>query len=500
MKKYLYIATVAALFASCDEDYVAVNPLEPVAPTPDDTEYVSGSADFSTFVSVGNSLTAGYSDAALFIDGQTTSFPNTIAGQMALAGGGDFTQPMMADNLGGMTLAGNPISSNRLYLADPFGTPGPVPVAGQGTTEVSDKLAGPFNNMGVPGAKSYHLLAPGYGALAGVAIGASNPYFARMSTSETTTVMADAMGMNPTFFSLWIGNNDILGFATSGGVGVDQTGNMDPSTYAGNDITDPTVFAATYQGLVQTLVSGGASGIVSNIPDITTIPYFTTVPYNAIPLDASTAGALNAAFAEYNGAMLLMASNSVITDEEAARRQIVFTAGANAVLILDEDLTNLSSIDPALVSMRQATSDDLLVFTSQTILGTPADPSNPLLINGVSVPLEDKWVLTSEEQEMVATAQMSYNATIKAMADMYGLAFFDAEAAMQQLAGAGVTMNGITTTATYATGGAFSLDGVHPSPRGYAIISNMMLEVINGTFGSNLPSVNVKDFKGVYVN
>ncbi len=28
--------------------------------------------------------------------------------------------------------------------------------------------------------------------------------------------------------------------------GVDQTGNLDPSTYGGNDITDPNVFASVY--------------------------------------------------------------------------------------------------------------------------------------------------------------------------------------------------------------------------------------------------------------
>ncbi|MGB0836938.1 MAG: G-D-S-L family lipolytic protein [Flavobacteriaceae bacterium] len=541
MKKYLYIATVAALFASCDEDYVAVNPLEPVAPTPDDTEYVSGSADFSTFVSVGNSLTAGYSDSALFIDGQTTSFPNTIAGQMALAGGGDFTQPMMADNLGGMTLGGNPISGNRLYLADPFGTPGPVPVAGQGTTEVSDKLAGPFNNMGVPGAKSYHLLAPGYGALAGVATGASNPYFARMSTSETTTVMADAMEMNPTFFSLWIGNNDILGFATSGGVGVDQTGNPDPSTYGGNDITDPAVFAATYQGLVQTLVSGGAKGIISNIPDITTIPYFTTVPYNAlspdalgdqIPLLNQVYGALNGvyAYAGVEGRDIYfsdaMANPVVVFDEELADMGATISAvlGASPEFALFVQSLGLPAEAVPLVAQlmgdtygqsRQANAEDLLVFTSATAIGTvnekrvgelvlaglSPEMAGTFSVEGVTLPLEDKWVLTVEEKEMVSTAQQAYNLTISTIAENNSdIAFFDAEAAMQELAGAGVTMNGLTTTATYATGGAFSLDGVHPSPRGYAIISNMMMEVINGTFGSNLPPVNVKDFKGVYVN
>ena len=48
--------------------------------------------------------------------------------------------------------------------------------------------------------------------------------------------------------------------------------------------------------------------------------------------------------------------------------------------------------------MRQATAEDLLVFTSQTIIGTLANPQDPTSINGVAVPLADKWVLTPEEQ------------------------------------------------------------------------------------------------------
>ena len=42
-------------------------------------ELTAGTADFSTFVSIGNSLTAGYTDNALFIAAQQNSFPNTLA-------------------------------------------------------------------------------------------------------------------------------------------------------------------------------------------------------------------------------------------------------------------------------------------------------------------------------------------------------------------------------------------------------------------------------------
>lgn len=498
MKKYIYILFIALIFSACTDDDYGVYPLENEVST-DIVNYTSGDADFSSFVAVGNSLTAGYSDNALFIEGQENSFPNILANQFMLAGGGQFTQPLMNDNLGGLLLGGNQIASTRLILAFPGGSPTPTNVSGTPTTEVSSVQPGPYGNMGVPGAKSFHLLAPGYGNVAGVASGLANPYYARMATSANATVLADAMANDASFFSLWIGNNDVLSFATSGGSGVDQTGNFDPSLYGGNDITDPNVFAQTYDGLLQGLTANGAMGVVSNLPSVTSIPFFTTVPYNAIPLDAATAALLNQGFAAYNGGLLLMQSFMLIDAEEVAKRTINFVEGQNAVLILDEDLTDLTPYNEGLTNMRQATAADLLVLPSRTFLGTTVG-GNPLAINGVSVPLADNWVLTPEEQEAVSTALMQYNATIEALASQYGLAFVDSKSILDNLVTNGISQDGITTTATYATGGAFSLDGVHPSPRGYAFLSNAFIDAINSKYGSNLPHVNLNDYKGLYIN
>jgi hypothetical protein len=498
MKKFFALLAFLGLFlASCSEDDTTVDN----TPPPEPVNYTSGSADFSNYVAVGNSLTAGYSDLALFIDGQTNSFPNMLAGNFALAGGGAFTTPFMADNLGGATLGGQTILGNRLILSFATGSPSPVPVSGLGATEISNTLTGPFNNMGVPGAKSFHLVAPGYGNIAGVATGAANPYFARFASSGSATVIGDAAVQNPTFFSLWVGNNDILSFATSGGAGVDQAGNLDPSTYGSNDITDPNVFASVFNGLLQTLTANGADGVVMNIPDVTTIPYFTTVPYNPVPLDEGTAALLNGAYAAYNGGMAQLQLLGAISAEEVARRTISFSAGAtNAVVLVDEDLTDLTIYNPALINMRQATPEDLVVLTARSFIGTLADPNNPTSINGVAVPLADKWVLTPEEQLAVATAQVSYNQTIAALAQVYDVAFVDANGFLSTFAETGFPLSdGSTVRATYGTGGGFSLDGVHPSPRGYALLANLMVEAINTKYGSNLPGVDPLNFTGLYL-
>ena len=99
MKKfYAFLPFLGLFLIACEDD----TPIDAPDPTP--VEYTSGTADFTNYVAIGNSLTAGFSDNALFEDGQLASFPNMLAGNFALAGGGSFEIPLMADNLGGMTL------------------------------------------------------------------------------------------------------------------------------------------------------------------------------------------------------------------------------------------------------------------------------------------------------------------------------------------------------------------------------------------------------------
>ena len=468
----------------------------------DEGFYDAGDADFSNYVALGNSLTAGFADNALFVSGQQDSYPNIMAQQFSFVGGGDFTQPLTSDNLGGLLLGGVQISGNRLVLsADENGNPFPATLDGAPTTDVLTSEAGPFNNMGVPGAKSFHLVTPGYGSVAGVANGTANPWYARFATSESSTVLADAASLNPTFFSLWIGNNDILGYATSGGSGVDQAGNFDPSTYGGNDITDPNVFAAAYSAQVDALVAGGAKGVLLNIPDVTSIPYFTTVPTRTIPLDAATAGGLNAQFALYNGALGQLVAGGFISPEEAAIRAINFIEGVNYPIMTDVDLTDVTAIligggiDPQtaalLGQLRQVKSDDLVVLPASSVIGTTPDPSNPTGVLGVSLPLPNSFVLSSTEQARVAAAGAAYNAIIEGLAAANELGYGDMKSALADVAANGAFYNGGVLTSTYVTGGAFSLDGVHPSPRGYAFTANTIIDVINTTYNASIPKVDI---------
>ena len=117
---------------------------------------------------------------------------------------------------------------------------------------------------------------------------------------------------------------------------------------------------------------------------------------------------------------------------------------------------------------------------------------------GVTYPLQDKHILIPTEIQEIATATDAYNVTIQTAATTNGLAFVDAKALMIQLISGGISANNYTMTATYVTGGTFSLDGIHPSPRGYALIANKFLEAINTTYGSNFKGVNVGLYRILY--
>ena len=478
---------LTASFIACDvnNDLDEIPAEVVVLPTP-----TAGSADFSNFVSIGASFTAGFSDGSVFLAAQSRSFPSIMASKMANVGGGSFTQPLVSDNVGGLLFLGTPISNPRLF----FNGAGPAVLPGTPTTEVSNILTGPFNNMGVPGAKSFHMVAPGYGNVGGVGVSA-NPYYVRMASSPGATVLGDAAAQNPTFFTISeIGGNDVLGYATSGGTGTVQTGNPNPISYGPNDITDPGLFAQVFTSMVTTMTANGAKGAVVTVPSIVNLPFFTTVPYNAVPLDAATAAQLNAAYATYNANLLpaITGANALgalgMTPEEiaaeAARRTINFTAGQNAVVIIDEDLTDLTGINPLLASMRQATADDFLVLTSSSFIGTTVG-GNPALINGVSVPLADNWVLTPEEQNNIQTATDAYNATIIAVGNANGLAVVDLDGLLTEAATSGTQFDEFTMTTSLVFGGMVSLDGIHLTSRGYALMGNKILEAIDATYGSN---------------
>lgn len=493
IKNIKWLAIVAVVLTACNNDDEVINN------SSDGLPLTSGTANFTKYVALGNSLTAGYTDGALFIEGQKNSWTKILSDQFKLVGGGEFRIPYMPDNKGGALLGTFQVLENRLY----FNGSGPVRVPGAPTAQLLPGLTGQFNNMGVPGAKSYHLLAPGYGNPLGILAGTANPYFCRFASVANASVIGDAMVQSPTFFTLWIGNNDVLGYATSGG---DGTNPITPSAGAAG-----VGFDATYNTLVTTLTSAGAKGAVANIPNVATLPFFKTVPTS--PLSPTALGGavnINAINTQLYGPL-----KAILTGTgDGGRINLLTATAANPVLISDETLTDRSveiaaalapTYGPTIAAAfgaifgraRQTTTADLILLTTSSVIGSPVTgvPAQ-ISVFGVTYPLQDKHILIPSEITEIVNATTAFNATIRAAALSKNLAFVDANFVLNQVATTGVNVNGFNFTGQLVFGHAFSLDGVHPTSRGYAFIANEFTKAINAKYGSNLPLVNV----GVYNN
>lgn len=514
IKNFKWIFAASIVMISCTQDEIDYSNIEEeVIPS-------AGSADFTKYISLGNSLTAGFSDGALFIAGQNNAYPKLMADQFATVGGGAFNIPLMNDNFGGLLFGGTPIQGVRLVFdgSGPVALPGAAP-----TTDITNHLTGPINNFGVPGAKSFHLVAPGYGNPAGVLSGQANPYFVRFASNTSTSVLADALAQNATFFSLWIGNNDVLSYATSGGIGVNQLGNLDPATYGSNDITDPNVFANVYTLLTDRLTSNGAKGVVANIPFVNTVPFFTTVPTNPVPatlIPPASSAQLNMLFNGINQITAAMSQPNRFVNLVSDDGNPSTVEANNPLLIVDESLPNLSAqIATALSPLLGATTagfvgnlygqarharktdgdSDYILLTTRSVIGTnQAGIPAPFNVSGISYPLQDNRVLTAAEVAEVKTATEAYNTAIRSIADAKGLAFVDVNSIMTQLSTSGIRFGTFQMTSQFVQGGAFGMDGIHLTARANAFVANQFLKAISEKYGSVFKMYKPEDFPMSY--
>lgn len=404
-----------------------------------------GNMDPAKFVAIGGSQTAGFADGALYYEAQENSFVNLMAQQFKLAGGGDFKQPMMPYSSVGVGFTGKSRSVLG-YKADCLGvtslSPVPFDPAGGDNAALSANISaqGPFNNLGVPGMKMTHVDVSGY----------SNPFYTRMNAFPSTSVLQNAVAFGPTFYAFYLGEQDILEFAASGGT----SGAMTPANGANG-----TGFDGTLNAAITTLANTGAKGVIGNVPDVTLYPFFNTVPYNGLKLDASNAALLNNAL----GAMGMS-----------------FQEGNNAFVIEDETLP---------LGARQMNPGELI------LLSIPLD-SVKCHKMGTLIPIPDRYVLTLEEIAAIKTQLNAYNTIIATAAASNGLALADVNSFMKTVK-TGTIFNGVSVNANFVSGGAFSLDGIQLNPMGHALLANVFIKSINQKFGSTIPRVDATKYRGV---
>jgi len=401
--KYIAIIFLALLFVRCELTYV-------------DYEPSTGDVDFSSYVALGDSYSAGYTNGALGKKGQLEGFTYILSEQIKTLGDYEFVQPLVTSegSIGTTLIAPNTYNSYfSLQVAN--GSLQPVPGVGNPAIFAERVYSSekPVQNLGVPGAKVSHLLAPGYAQM--------NPFYARFASSLTTSVKDDALALNPSFISLWIGNNDVLSYALEGG--------------EDDEITDPTAFNTYLNGLAASLFGTSTKGAIANIPDIDGIPYI----------------------------------------------NYILAKGHISFLIEDEDVVG---------GMRQLLEGEKVLLSASQLLQAGYGQSS-------DKPIPAEYILDMEELSAIRSATTEFNKSIKQVAETFNLAFVDLNALMKSAGTMGVFVDGNRYTSDFVTGGVFSLDGIHSTAKGSAIIANEFIKAINSKYNSTIPLAIVNDYEGI---
>lgn len=519
MKKSRYMVLVLSLLlaSACEQEFIETTPPEPdltnIAADP--CTGSAGTVDFSKFVAVGNSFVAGFQAGALFNEGQANALPAILNKQFECVGApSTFKQPEINATLGyNIFITPNPGPDNKvlgrmlLQGASPRPTPQayavgnleavPNPALNPGFLYTGSKTE--LNNFGIQAIVLGQALIPETGNWAGAGVDPKfNPFYGRLAYpgTGTSTVIGDAAAAGGSFFMFWLGLDDFFLNAAFGG----------DDTKA--PLTSPTAFQFQYGLAIGSLLASNPNlkGVVANFPNIFAMPHFTSVTWNAIPLDASTAANVTANLANnYNAFLNAMVANTIITEEEKNRRILTYSAGQNAILINDETLVDLTPYMAGpyagllpYAQARHTTNTDIFPLSAGSVLGTTVG-GDPTKINGVTVPMTDQYVLIPTEISAIETASVSFNTTVKAIADANStrLAHADVSKAFSDfITEQAYVMNGITITPNInPPTGIYSEDGVHPNSRGYAFISRIFIEAINAQFGASIPLTNISKYK-----
>lgn len=367
--------------------------------------------NFQTYVSVGDSLAAGYQSGSLVETHQQYSVPALLARQAGQAA--NFQAPLVTEPGIPTELTLVSLPATILPKSDRTGAPKNL------------TLARPYNNLAVPGATSVDALTDN-----GVGRTGFSPLILRGLGSQ----VEQATALRPTFITLWIGNNDVLGAAVSG------------RAIEGVTLTPKTIFRGVYSGIVAALARTGARIVAANLPDVTAIPFVTTIPPVVVNPATRQPVIVNGATVPLIGPNGPLASNTYVT------------LGASSFLARGIGI--------------------------------------PKALGGTDLPLPDEVLLDAGEVAIIRDFVNADNAAIRDIAAAAQIPVLDVNGILADVKARGRNIGGVRLTADFLTGGIFSYDGVHLTDVGYAIVANEWIDVINAN-GGTLPLVDLGPFLGL---
>ncbi|MEP7327134.1 MAG: SGNH/GDSL hydrolase family protein [Gemmatimonadota bacterium] len=403
------LALALAILAGCHSDDSLNPPASPPVP--------SGGAIFQRYVALGNSITAGVQSAGINDSTQARSYALLVAEAM----GTSFIYPRL--NMPGCPPPFlNNVTQTRVNL------PG-LPPPDDMTCYLRQSNVTP-NNVAVPFARATEVLTN----------------FAVPSRANALTTMflggrnqVKAMrDQNPTFVSLWIGNNDALAALTN----LVNPGNPD-------SVTDVAVFQSQYTAILDSIAATGAQAVLLTVADISVIPYASR---------GSVYWCLRTGLCP--GIPQQLPSALTVSNNCAPNAAIPGSKGDSILVPWPIGVPKIAA-----AAAGQPTTLDCSVDTD---------------------------VITPSEYAGLRNAVLGFNTFIQTQAATRGYAFVDVNPPLLQKVGTGEIppfpdLSQALSGGNIGFGPLFSLDGVHPSTVAHRLVADSVASAINQKYGTTLP-------------
>jgi|SRR5665213_80414 lysophospholipase L1-like esterase len=394
-------ATIAMLAAAC-----ADNGPTAVVPPP-----VPANVLFTSYVAIGNSLTSGYQSGGINDSTQRLSYPSLLAQTMKTR----YAYPSLLD-----PGCPPPIVNFQTQARLAGGTSSTCALRTASSISVA------LNNVAVPGALAADPTS--------VSTSASNALTTFILGGKTQ--VAKAADANPTFVSVWIGNNDVLSAAISG--------LLVPTPGVTTGVTSTANFQTSYGALVAALkaVPTLKGAVLIGVANVAAVPAL-------FPVAALQNPAFKAGFDQFAGGTTTVLPNCLV-------------APGNQALVSIQILGQMhSGAHPRVVGC-----------APNSIPGTPVG---------------DIFILDANEQASLAATVAAYNTFIQSQASANNWAYYDPNALLSSLKASGCigTVPNLAN-ATQPFGPCISLDGIHPTVVANRALVGDLIAAINAKYGTSL--------------
>lgn len=465
-------------------------------------DYSTGTIDASQFISLGDGFSAGTMDGALYSQGQNSSFPLILSTQLNIGQSFSFMQADINSVNGYNVIASDSVNIMgkwiNIYSSQTQTEPERILTTGETPEFFTGEMSVP-GNFSVPLAKSFEIPDPSL---------SNNIFYERFASNPgNSSLLDDVVNNNPDFFTLWIGMNDFLSYAISGGTGNPHP-SSDPEMNNKNDLTSIDLFESAIDSiLIQLLNNPKASGLIAQLPQFDDLPFFYTYQYNFLRIENSALGVIYSYYGDFNDAV----TNHNINHPDNRRPYITYYDNTGSILvpqlpvIYDENLVDAvypDGITP-LPKIRQTVSGELI------LLNYPVEKID--YGYGTIIPASEEYHISLEQIETIRQRIDDYNAIIENQVNKYpgrlhlvplaGIIHDIAETGKFSAWGQPNSTdikyyNGVPLKGTLELNSIFSLDGLHFNQRGNAFIANQFIEIMNNQYGANIPFADVNSYVG----